>query len=133
MFKSPDEIRFERNQKNFKKDVERSINEMEGNERKKAVKLFFEFENPERRDSAMALLRKLRDERKDYDETFHYFVGCKIDKGRKDVGLEIIFNKNIPGLQEKMEKLLAEYHDSPKEEYETLNDQPVPERTKING
>jgi len=119
--------------KEAQKELERRVNRDIGKEREKTVKLFFEFESAEKRDAVRVLLNKMRDERKDYDETFHYFVGCKIDKGRKDVGLEIIFNKNIPGLQEKMEKLLAEYHDSPKEEYETLNDQPVPERTKING
>ncbi len=114
------------------KELERTANEAAGKEREKTVKLFFEFESSEKRNAAMRLLNELRDERAEYDDLFRYFVSCGVDAGRPDVGLEVKFSRNIPQLQEQIEALLAENDDKPKEEYETVDEEPMPEKTKIN-
>jgi hypothetical protein len=101
-------------------------------ERIKEARLYFQFENSEKRDAARALLNKLRDEGGEEDELFRYFKECKNDSARPNVGLEIIFFRTIPQLEERVEAILAEHGNMPKEEYETIDGQPVPEKTKIN-
>jgi hypothetical protein len=101
-------------------------------ERIKEARLYFEFENSGKRDAAKALLNMLRDEGGEEDELFRYFKECKDDPKRPAVGLEIIFFRTIPQLEERVEAVLSERGNRPKEEYETLDGQPVPEKTKIN-
>jgi hypothetical protein len=118
---------FEATQTDLKKRVEKAI----GEEREKPMRLYFEFDSVDMREAAMNLLNKLRDERKDYDETFRYFQGCRPDPLRPE-GIELRFNKNVPGLREKFEALLSEQGIIPREEYKTVADEPVPQETKIN-
>jgi len=118
---------FEATQTDLKKRVEKAI----GEEREKPMRLYFEFDSVDMREAAMNLLNKLRDERKDYDETFRYFQGCGPDPLRPE-GIELSFNKNVPGLREKFEALLSEQGIIPREEYKTVADEPVPQETKIN-
>ncbi len=118
-------------QERARKDSERKILRALGEEREKPMRLYFEFNNMEMRKAAIDALNKLRDEKKDYDETFRYFEGCGPDPERID-GIEIRFSKNIPGLRNKFEALLSEQGIIPKEEYETVAGEPIPEETKIN-
>ena len=113
------------------KDLERKIQRFLGEEREKPMRLYFEFDNVETRKAAINMLNKLRDERKDYDETFRYFEGCEPDPKRVE-GIEIKFGKNIPGLRSKFEALLSERGIISREEYETVAGEPKPEETKIN-
>lgn len=97
----------------------------------KPQRFYFEFDNPEISHAAITLLNKLRDERKDYDETFMYFEGCGTDPKRQE-GIEIRFSKGvIPDLRERIEKLLIDNGLVPLEEYKTVDGEPVPEETKI--
>jgi len=111
--------------------LEKKIQQALGEEREKPMRLYFEFDNVDMREAAMNLLNKLRDERKDYDETFRYFQGCGPDPLRPE-GIELRFNKNVPGLREKFEALLSEQGIIPREEYKTVAGEPVPPETKIN-
>jgi hypothetical protein len=107
--------------------VEKAI----GEEREKPMRLCFEVDSVDMREAVTNLLDKLRYERKDYDETFMYFQGCGPDLLRPE-GIELRFNKNIPGLREKFEALLSEQGIIPREEYKTVAGEPVPQETKIN-
>jgi hypothetical protein len=118
---------FESAQRNLEKKVQRAL----GEEREKPMRLYFEFDNTEMSKAAIDLLNRLLIERKDYDETFRYFQGCGPDPLRPE-GIELRFNKNIPGLREKFEALLSEQGIIPREEYKTVADEPVPQETKIN-
>ncbi len=115
-----------------KRSLEKHIQRALGEEREKPMRLYFEFDSAETRKAAIDLLNKLRDERKDYDENFRYFEGCGPDPNRTE-GIEIRFSKNIPGLRDKFEALLSEQGMVPREEYETVADEPKPEETKINN
>lgn len=112
--------------------LSREVSRYAGNEREKDSKLYFIFDSPEMRNQAMQVLNKLRDERREYDDCFSFFLGCKEDPERPDVGIEINFSKNPEGIREKFEKLLVDQGLMPREEYETVDGESRPGETKRN-
>lgn len=47
------------------------------------MNLYFEFASTEQRDTAINLINRMRDERKEFDERFLYFESCSINPEKK--------------------------------------------------
>lgn len=112
--------------------LENEIANAVGKERERESKLYFEFDSPEKRERALRALNTLREEGREYDERFLYFIGCRPDPKRPDVGIEISFSKNPKNSREAFEQLLIEQGLVPQEEYKTADGEPLPEEEKIN-
>ena len=103
-----------------------------GRERERKSKLYFEFDSPGTRDWAMATLRELRKNSHEHDDRFRFYIDCKVDPERPDIGMEIEFSKNPESLRKDFEQLLAERGIVPQEEYKTGDGEPRPEETQIS-
>ena len=111
--------------------LKRKIEVELGKRFEKKARLYFEFASTEQRDTAINLINRIREERKEFDERFLYFEGCSIDSER-NAGVEIIFSKNPEHIREEFGKLLIEQGLAPKEEYKTVEGEPEPWETRIN-
>lgn len=134
MYMHPEELGLSEGQFNAKqKELEREIQAEVGRRREAQSHEYFTFDSKERRDEAIQLIHRVRDDEGHKDhELFRYLLNWRPDpaKHKRDVGLELHFQKTPEDLEEKLRAFFQENGFELKDRVYNVVEMPPPAKPK---
>lgn len=134
MYMHPEELGLSEEQFNARqKELKRDISAELGRRREAQSHEYFTFENRARRDEAIALIHKVRDDEGHKDhELFRYLLSWRPDpaKHKHEVGLELYFQKTPEDLEEKLRTFFQENGFELKDRVYNVVEMPPPAKPK---